>query len=82
MLIIPSGIPYEKLVPNEFAKLSLDNEGIDCEAHISPPPNGTSINPYSTKNQNSILLYTRKRINSLDGLVHRRVHRVASPHNA
>lgn len=36
MLITPSGIPYEKLVPKDIAKLSLDNEDIDWDGPYKP----------------------------------------------
>ncbi|MFT7211745.1 MAG: L-fuculose-phosphate aldolase [Granulosicoccus sp.] len=36
MLITPSGIPYEKLVPKDIAKLSLDNDDIDWDGPYKP----------------------------------------------
>jgi L-fuculose-phosphate aldolase len=36
MLITPSGIPYEKLVSKDIAKLSLDNDDIDWEGPYKP----------------------------------------------
>lgn len=36
MLITPSGIPYEKLVPKDIARLSLDNDGMDWEGPYKP----------------------------------------------
>lgn len=36
MLITPSGIPYEKLLPKDIAKLSLDNDDIDWDGPYKP----------------------------------------------
>ena len=36
MLITPSGIPYEKLVPKDIARLSLKNDGMDWEGPFKP----------------------------------------------
>ncbi len=36
MLITPSGIPYEKLMPKDIAKLSLDNGDIDWDGPYKP----------------------------------------------
>ena len=36
MLITPSGIPYERLVPEDIAKLSLDNDDIDWDGPYKP----------------------------------------------
>lgn len=36
MLITPSGIPYEKLVPEDIAKLSLDNDDTDWDGPYKP----------------------------------------------
>lgn len=36
MLITPSGIAYEKLVPKDIAKLSLDNDDIDWDGPYKP----------------------------------------------
>ena len=36
MLITPSGIPYDKLVPKDIAKLSLDNNDIDWDGPYKP----------------------------------------------
>ena len=36
MLITPSGIPYEKLMPKDIAKLSLDNDDIDWDGPYKP----------------------------------------------